>query len=114
VDLLASLRLTLHPGRAQVYPVKAGIPWLGFRVFPTHRRLRRRNVKAFARRLRAQRNAYRDGQITLDEINRSVQAWVAHARHGDTYRLRQSLFRQVTFPKARRPRAGAAPRRGTR
>jgi len=96
-DFVQSLRLTLHEGRAQVYPVRAGIPWLGFRVFPTHRRLRRRNVKAFARRLRAQRDAYRAGQMTLDEISRSIQAWIAHARHANTYRLRGSLLRQVTL-----------------
>jgi hypothetical protein len=100
VDMLANLRLTLHRGRGQVYPVKAGIPWLGFRIFPTHRRLRRRNVKAFSRRFRAQRAAYAAGQMTLDEINRSIQAWIAHAAHGDTYRLRQALFRHGIFPKA--------------
>jgi len=97
IERLAGLRLTLHQERAQVFPVKAGIPWLGFRVFPTHRRLRRRNVKVFARRLRAQRDAYHAGQMALGDITRSVRAWVAHARHGDTYRLRQSLFKQVTF-----------------
>ncbi len=97
IERLAGLRLTLHQERAQVFPVKAGIPWLGFRVFPTHRRLRRRNVKVFARRLRAQRDAYRAGQMALGDVTRSVRAWVAHARHGDTYRLRQSLFKQVTF-----------------
>ena len=40
--------------------------------------------------------------MTLEEIGRSVQAWIAHARHGNTYRLRQSLFRQVVFSKAPR------------
>jgi RNA-directed DNA polymerase len=97
VDLLAALRLTLHKGRAQVYPVRTGIPWLGFRVYPTHRRLRRRNVKAFARRLRAQRDAYRAGQITAEEIRRSLQAWIAHASHANTYRLRRSILKQVVF-----------------
>ena len=87
----------MHEDRAQVFPVKAGIPWLGFRVFPTHRRLKRRNVKAFGRRLRAQRDAYKAGQMTLAEIQPSVRAWIAHARHADTYRLRKALFRQVLF-----------------
>ncbi len=97
VDKLAELRLTLHEDRAQVFPVKAGIPWLGFRVFPTHRRLKRRNVKTFGRRLRAQRDAYKAGQMTLAEIQPSVRAWIAHARHADTYRLRKALFRLVLF-----------------
>jgi len=97
IDELAALRLTLHEGQAQVYPVKAGIPWLGFRVFPTHRRLKRDNVKAFARRFRAQRDAYHAGEMTLDEIRESLRAWIAHAEHGNSYRLRQSLFKQVIF-----------------
>ncbi len=97
MDKLAELRLTLHEERAQVYPVKAGIPWLGFRVFPDHRRLKRENVKAFARRLRQQRTAYRAGEMSLAQIQQSLQAWIAHASHADTYRLRQALFRQVVF-----------------
>ncbi|MCB9136981.1 MAG: group II intron reverse transcriptase domain-containing protein [Caldilineaceae bacterium] len=94
---LMTLRLTLHEDRAQVYPVKAGIPWLGFRVFPSHRRLKRRNVKAFGRRLRAQRDAYHAGRLTLDELHRSLQAWIAHAEHADTYNLRRDLMKQVIF-----------------
>jgi hypothetical protein len=94
---LASLRLTLHEERAQVYPVGAGIPWLGFRVFPTHRRLLRRNVKAFKRRFRAQRDAYRAGWISADAVRRSLQAWIAHASHANTYRLRQAILKEVVF-----------------
>ena len=97
VDKLAELRLTLHAERAQVFPVKAGIPWLGFRVFPDHRRLKRENVKAFAHRLRQQRAAYRAGEISLGEIRQSLQAWIAHASHADTYQLRRSLFKRVIF-----------------
>lgn len=97
VDFLQGLRLTLHEDRAQVYPVKAGIPWLGFRVFTMHRRLLRRNVKAFARRLRAQRDAYQRGELTLEAVQRSLHAWIAHASHADTYRLRRALLREVVF-----------------
>ena len=94
---LATLRLTLHEDRAQVFPVAAGIPWLGFRVFPDHRRLNRANVKAFMRRFRAQRDAYRRGELSAEKVQESLQAWIAHAAHADTYRLRRALFAQVTF-----------------
>ena len=96
-ERLAELRLTLHAERAQVFPVTAGFPWLGFRVFPDHRRLKRENVKAFAHRLRQQRAAYRAGEISLGEIRQSLQAWIAHASHADTYQLRRSLFKRVIF-----------------
>jgi len=31
--------------------------------------------------------------MSLDELNTSVQSWIAHANHGDTWRLRRRLFR---------------------
>lgn len=89
---LAELRLTLHERSSTVYPVTNGIPFLGFRIYPTHRRLKRRNGVAFARRYGKLRQAAARGEITLEEIDRRVQGWLAHAAHGDTYGLRRSLL----------------------
>ncbi len=71
----------------------AGLP----RLSDAHPPLKRHNVKAFGRRLRAQRDAYHAGQITPDEIRASLKAWIAHAKHADTYQLRRGLMRQVVF-----------------
>ena len=91
---LADLRLTLHARSSTVYPVTNGIPFLGFHVYPTHRRLKRRNGVAFARRYRKLRRAAARGEITRDELDTRVQGWLAHAAHGDTYGLRRSLLRE--------------------
>ena len=92
-EFLAShLRILLHPRKSVIFPVKVGIDFCGFRIYPTHRRLRRSSVRRFVRRFRRQRKAYRRGQITLDEMTTSVQSWIAHAAHGDTWRLRGRLF----------------------
>jgi RNA-directed DNA polymerase len=99
-DYLARLRLTLHQRESTVYPVTNGIPFLGFRVYPTHRRLKRRNGVAFARRLRAWCAALAQGEMTQEELNQRVRGWVAHAAHGDTYRLRQSLFSSILIPRS--------------
>ena len=53
IDFLSSKRLTIHDRSAQVMPVADGIPWLGFVVYPTHRKLKRRNAVNFRRRLRS-------------------------------------------------------------
>ena len=96
---LGSLRLLLHPTKSVVYPVHTGIPFLGFRIWPTHRRLKRGNVRAFVRRFRRQRLAYQRGELSLEDLGRSLLAWVAHASHGDTYRLRCKLFGAMPLPK---------------
>lgn len=94
-EFLQSLRLVMHPRKSTVYPVRGGIPFLGWRIFPTHRRLKRENVRAFLRRYRAQVQAYRAGEIELKDLTTSTVAWIAHAAHGDTYRLRTKLLREL-------------------
>ena len=95
IDYLATLRLTLHEKRAQPRPVTEGIPFLGFIVFPTHRRLKRRKGILFRRRLKQHLAAYRRGDITFAQLDASVQGWVNHVRHGDTWGLRRALLGSV-------------------
>jgi RNA-directed DNA polymerase len=95
--LAIRLRLTLHEHESAVIPVEAGIPFLGFTVFPDHRRLRRRNGVGFARRLRGMVAAYAAGTLTPQEVTPRVQGWIAHAAHGDTWGLRRALLQQGIF-----------------
>ena len=97
VEQLVNLRLRLHERKAVIGPTRDGVAFVGYRIFPTHRRLRKDNVRAFSRRLRQMRDAYQRGDITLEEIRPSIQSWVAHAEHADTYRLRERLFVEVIF-----------------
>jgi retron-type reverse transcriptase len=94
---LNGLRLALNWRRSTVYPVRSGIPFLGFRVFPTHRRLRTDNVRLARRRLYRNRAAYQAGRLSAAKFRQSLQAWIAHASHGDTYRLRSALLRKVVL-----------------
>lgn len=90
--LAQKLRLLLHPRKSTIFPTHTGIDFCGFRLYPTHRRLRRSSVRRFVRRFRWQRTAYRRGELSLDDLHRSVCSWIAHAAHGDTWRLRARIF----------------------
>ncbi len=92
-DFLATLRLTMHETQAQVTPVTQGIPWLGFVVYPTHRRLKRRNAINFTRRLERNIDLYESGQITFAELDASVQGWINHVRYADTWGLQEHIFK---------------------
>ncbi len=93
----AKLRLVLHEPEAAVIPCETGIPFLGFRVYPDHRRLRRRNGVAFARRLRDMADGFAAGELIGEQITPRVQGWVAHVAHANTWGLRRSLLAAVTF-----------------
>jgi hypothetical protein len=78
-NYLLTLRLTLHQGKSRIYRSQDGFTFLGWRIFPTHRRLVRANVVRFERRLRARQRDYEAGLITWDEVAQRVASWNAHA-----------------------------------
>ncbi|MEW5718074.1 MAG: reverse transcriptase domain-containing protein [Chloroflexota bacterium] len=96
-EFLARLRLTMHERKSVVFPAAMGFAFLGFRVYLPYRRLRRENVRAFVRRFRRLQYRYATGALELADLDRSAQAWIAHAAHGNTDKLRARLFRQMPF-----------------
>jgi len=91
---LAELRLTLHESRAQVAATAAGVPFLGWTLYPFRRRLRKRNVVHFRRRWRRLTGAYAAGRLGAARLRASAQGWAAHAAHGDTAGLRRAVLGQ--------------------
>jgi retron-type reverse transcriptase len=89
---LGNLRLVLHEDSAQARPVAEGIPFLGFLVFPTHRRLKRRKGLAFQRKYRSLLSGCFEGKTSHVQITASVQGWVNHARYGNTWGLRRAIL----------------------
>jgi hypothetical protein len=92
ITFLQQLRLTLHESKAQPRPVTTGVPFLGFIVFPDHRRLKRRNGFAFQRRLKVIARQRGTGAIDASQLQASLQGWINHARYGDTWGLRSAVL----------------------
>ena len=90
-ERLATLRLTTHAG-AHPRPMREGIPFLGFVMFPHRRCLKRRKGIHFQRRFVALIAAYRTGTIPLQQVTASVQGWVSHVRYGNTVGLRKAVL----------------------
>jgi retron-type reverse transcriptase len=97
---LVSLRLRLHPQKNVISPVKNGIRFLGFRVFPTHRLLPKDNIRRFRRRIRDMQQSYAAGEVSLPEIQQRMMSWSGHACQADTYHLRCRLFAEMLFVRA--------------
>jgi hypothetical protein len=96
-QFLAGLRLSIHPDKTSIHPVGAGVPFLGFQVFPDHRRLQRANGVRFQRRVRPLLQRYERREIDLERLSASVHGWIAHAAHGDTWGLRRRLLRPAVI-----------------
>lgn len=93
-EKLDGLKLQFHQHNAQVVPVASGIPWLGFVVYPTHRRIKKRNVVNASRRLRSRYQQWQAGEISFAEFDASVQGWINHVRYADSWGLRKKILNE--------------------
>ena len=100
-DELCRLRLAMHPRKSRVYRAVEGVTFLGWRVFPDRTRLVRGNVARFRRRVRLLQAQYAEGVMKWDDVSQRVRAWIAHAAHGNTWRLREQLVGQSAFRRGR-------------
>ena len=94
---LWGMRLSLHPRKCVVMRTQDGVPFLGWQVFPDHRRVLRPAGLRFQRRLRELRLQYQAGEVGLEQVRQSVASWIGHLAHGDTMGLRRKLLGEVVF-----------------
>jgi RNA-directed DNA polymerase len=94
---LLQIRLQPHPYKSHITPTQVGIDLLGYFITPQKIRLRNDNGHRFSRRLRAFARHYSRGEMQWGDFNPSVQSWIGHARHADTYGLRQTIFQRTVF-----------------
>jgi RNA-directed DNA polymerase len=94
LDAHLALQLNTKTG---VFPAAQGINFLGYRIWATHRLLRKRSIKRMKRRLKRFQRGYASGSIELDYITASIMSWLGHAAHANTYHLRRKLFQDFSL-----------------
>ncbi len=98
-NLLYSIRLfcTDHMAlelnsKTGIFPVSQGIDFLGYRIWPDYRLLRKSSSRRMERRLKWMCWAYHKNKITNYEISMRIKSWVAHCRHCNSWRLRRRIM----------------------
>ena len=91
---LCMLRLRIHPIKSQLFETAYGANFVGFRVFPTHTRVRGDSLRRGRKRFRRNQQQFLAGRMDAAAIGRSTQSWLAHLHHADTYRLRQLILNE--------------------
>jgi RNA-directed DNA polymerase len=100
-NYLKGLHLLLHEAKCRVFRTSDGVPFLGMILFPHQRRLKRKNVVGVKRRLKRLQALYQNGDIALANVRQSIQAWIGHAKHADSIKLRELIFSETVFRKGR-------------
>ncbi len=92
LNRMRAFRLTLHEESMYPKPVLEGIPFLGFVLFPEHRRLKARKGHAFRRKLLSL-SAHGSSQ----KIKESVQGWINYVCYADTHGLIRSVLQKSSL-----------------
>ncbi|KLU66775.1 reverse transcriptase (RNA-dependent DNA polymerase) [Desulfosporosinus acididurans] len=90
------LHLQLN-NKTMVRSVSQGIEFVGFRVWPTHKKLRKKSALKMKRRLRYLQRSYARGEIGMQEVNNSVQSYLGILKHCNSHNLKTKLLRSLTF-----------------
>ena len=80
--------------KTQIFPLKNGVEYLGFRFALSDsgavvRRVKTSSKLRYKRRLRRYQALYREGWIEMSDIRQSLAGFRGHLKHGDTYWLRR-------------------------
>ena len=100
-------RLLLHADKTRMLSTVDAATFLGLVLKPSgERRLPEENVRRFRNKLRGLRDRWRAGTVEESEVRQTTAAWVAHACHADTWRLRHAIFRGGWFDPLNLPSRG--------
>ncbi len=99
IAYLEQQRLQLHEDKAAVRPTGAGLTFVGYRTWATHRLIRKSNIHAFRRRVRWMKQAYASEEIAWPDVKCRLASWIGHARQADSHRLMRRLSREWTFSR---------------
>lgn len=88
-------------GKTGISPVSHGVDFLGYRIWKDHRLLRKRSTKRIKRALKHFQKLYGQGKISFEQINATVQSWLGHARHANSFTFRKKLFDTFSFVRGR-------------
>lgn len=98
VQFLDKRRLLLHPRKTSISPTHETQLFLGMELLPGgQRRLPQAHVDRAVGRIHALRAAWARNEVDMAVVQARLGAWVAHARHADTYGLRLRLFPNGAF-----------------
>lgn len=89
--LQENLKVDLHPDKSKIIPIRKGITFLGFRVFPDFKLIKKSNVRRIWKRIEIFKEKYDKREITQEYVVRSMHGWLAYAKFANTYKFRKRV-----------------------
>ncbi len=98
--LMNELKLELHPNKIIIRNLQWGIDFLGYIVLPHYILPRTKTKRRIFKKLKQKIEELKNGQISQDSFNQSLQSYLGYLGHANSFRLTQKLKNQVWFWKS--------------
>lgn len=90
--------------KTKIFPIAQGVNAYGFKIFTTHKLIRNSSKAAMKRRIKAMDKKLQNKEITAKGIQQSVNSWLGHARHSNSYNLSKKIFSKYNYIKIENPK----------
>lgn len=92
----AELKLQTN-SKTCIRPTHDGVGFVGFRIFATHRKLKKKTALRMRKRLEYLQGAYMYGEIDFETVNATAQSYLGLLKHCDSYSLRKKIYGDLVF-----------------
>ena len=90
IFLWEKLRLNLN-NKTAIRPISHGIEFVGFRIYATHRKLKKASAKKMKARLKYVRAAFERGEIDAESLRATEASYMGMMKHFNSHGLRKAL-----------------------
>ncbi|MDD3187304.1 MAG: reverse transcriptase/maturase family protein [Bacilli bacterium] len=79
------------------YPKSKGVDFCGYKIFETHKLLRKRCVKKIKKVIKTANNDYIYKQLDTKKIESKLNSFKAHSKHANSYNIRDTIYNEILF-----------------
>lgn len=100
IETFINENLKLHLNKkTAIRPISAGIEFVGFRIWPTHRKLKKKSAIKMKKRIKYIKKAYKEGRIGFEKVNNTMQSYFGIMQHFNSYKLKKKILGDLVFKK---------------
>jgi len=74
-----------------------GVNFCGYRIFTTHKLLRVSSKKKIKKNVKKWNELYENKQLNIDKAMQSINSWLGHSSHCNSYKLQQKILNSCNF-----------------
>lgn len=91
-----NLKLRLNK-KSRYYPDKMGVNFCGYRIYTTHRLLRKSSKTKIKNQVKKWNILYEKNELDIAKTMQSINSWLGHSMHCNSYHLQQKILNKCNF-----------------